>query len=277
MILEVHTKAGWMCLDATRATDTPARLMNHESDKTATTRPFKALLVDDAWRVSFTLTRNLVPGEFITWDCGVSPEGQEWLMRKNKPPTSTKSKPSSIFGDEDLGVLGWYTDQPRDNLTPDEKTSPTLSTDSEDSEMEVMGDEHADPVQEDYSDFILAESKEDTCFASDDKTVGEADKEEEEEEYDEEVCGGKSFLDVEAREDLPSTSWGSREVRPPPRYFPNSSDSEPEPSSRPPARKMKINIISSSDSETQHERRCELGRSSSSVEALPSRETPRSL
>ena len=225
MILEVHTKAGWMCLDATRATDT-----------------------------------------------------QEWLMRKNKPPTSTKSKPSSIFGDEDLGVLGWYTDQPRDNLTPDEKTSPTLSTDSEDSEMEVMGDEHADPVQEDYSDFILAESKEDTCFASDDETVGEADKEEEEEEeYDEEVCGGKSFLDVEAREDLPSTSWGSREVRPPPRYFPNSSDSEPEPSSRPPARKMKINIISSSDSETEHERRCELGRSSSSVEALPSRETPRSL
>ena len=33
MILEVLTKAGWVCL-ATRCTDVPGRLMNHETNKT---------------------------------------------------------------------------------------------------------------------------------------------------------------------------------------------------------------------------------------------------
>ena len=126
MILEALTKAGWVCLDATRATETVARLMNHSPSSEATARPFKALLVKGNWRVGFVATRDLVPGEQLTWDYGASPEGQTWLMRRPPPPTTTTPPPpatsttpppqttttttttqsSSIFGDDDLGLLG---------------------------------------------------------------------------------------------------------------------------------------------------------------------------
>ena len=89
MILEALTKAVWVCLNATRATETVAKLMNHSPSREATARPFKALLVKGNWRVGFVATRDLVPGEELTWDYGASPEGQTWLMRRPPPPSTT--------------------------------------------------------------------------------------------------------------------------------------------------------------------------------------------
>ena len=85
MNLEALTKAGWVCLDATRATETVARLLNHRSSREGTARPFKALLVKGHWRVEFITTRHLVAGEELAWDYGASPEGQTWLMRRSHP------------------------------------------------------------------------------------------------------------------------------------------------------------------------------------------------
>ena len=51
MILEALTKEGWVCIDATRATETVARLLNRSSSREATARRFKALLVKGHWRV----------------------------------------------------------------------------------------------------------------------------------------------------------------------------------------------------------------------------------
>ena len=79
MVLEVHTKRGWICLDATRSHDTPGRLLNHAPARSATVRVFKPLLINGQWRVAFLANRNISPGE-ICWDYGIPPEGQAWLM-----------------------------------------------------------------------------------------------------------------------------------------------------------------------------------------------------
>jgi SET domain-containing protein len=84
MILDIHTKHGWLCLDATRCHDTVGRLLNHAPHRRATVRPFRPLLVDGEWRVGFLANREIKPGEEICWDYGCSPEGQEWLMRNTR-------------------------------------------------------------------------------------------------------------------------------------------------------------------------------------------------
>ena len=82
MVLEVQTRKGWMCLDATRKIGTVGRLFNHAPSGRATLQPHKPLFVRGKWRVGFLAARNILPGEELTWDYGCPPEGQPWLMKK---------------------------------------------------------------------------------------------------------------------------------------------------------------------------------------------------
>ena len=78
-ILDVLTKDGWMCLDATRSYNSVGRLLNHAPRTTATLTPYKPLSIRGVWRVGFTATKELMPGTELTWDYGCCPGGLEWL------------------------------------------------------------------------------------------------------------------------------------------------------------------------------------------------------
>ena len=80
-ILDVLTKDGWMCLDATRSYSCVGRLLNHAPRNSATLTPYKPLQIGGAWRVGFTAARDLSPGTELTWDYGCQPRGLEWLKR----------------------------------------------------------------------------------------------------------------------------------------------------------------------------------------------------
>ncbi len=77
MIIEVQTKKGWICLDATRKTDAIARLMNHAPPQVATARPHRAFLLHGEWRLGFVATRDLTIGEELVWNYDCPPEGQQ--------------------------------------------------------------------------------------------------------------------------------------------------------------------------------------------------------
>lgn len=95
MVFEVETRAGWVCLDATRATHTPGRLMNHAAARVATAKPYKALMLEGKWRVGFIATSDLHKGQELTWDYGCSPDGQQWLMRR-QPARSNEGVTASF-------------------------------------------------------------------------------------------------------------------------------------------------------------------------------------
>ena len=80
-VLDVLTRDGWMCLDATRSFSSVGRLLNHAARPAATLTPYKPLLVGGKWRVGFVAARELMPGDELTWDYGCSPGGLEWLKR----------------------------------------------------------------------------------------------------------------------------------------------------------------------------------------------------
>ena len=84
MIIDVQTPHGWLCFDATRLYASPGRLMNHARAPDATVAPFKPLLVGGQWRLGFVATRDLAPGDELTWDYGCEPGGIEWLKRRRK-------------------------------------------------------------------------------------------------------------------------------------------------------------------------------------------------
>ena len=81
-IIDVHTRDGWVCLDATRSFSAIGRLLNHAPRAVATLTPYKPLFVGGKWRVGFTASRQLHPGEELTWDYGCEPGGLEWLKRR---------------------------------------------------------------------------------------------------------------------------------------------------------------------------------------------------
>ena len=87
-IIDVQTPSGWVCFDATRSFHSPGRLMNHAPRFAATVVPFKPLLLDGKWRLGFTATRDLSPGEELMWDYGCTPGGIEWLKRRPKVSTT---------------------------------------------------------------------------------------------------------------------------------------------------------------------------------------------
>ena len=82
MILEVETKTGWVSLDATRCIDIPGRLIDQEINKTSIARPYKAILIIGQWRVGFISTRDLVPGDELTWEYVVLPLDTPETKRK---------------------------------------------------------------------------------------------------------------------------------------------------------------------------------------------------
>ncbi len=82
MIFEVQTRNGWICLDATRKTDSIGRLLNHAPPRLATARAHKAVLLNGEWRVGFYAIRDLSIGEEVTWDYNCPPEGQQWLFKR---------------------------------------------------------------------------------------------------------------------------------------------------------------------------------------------------
>ena len=82
MILEVLTKTGWVSLDATRCIDIPGRLIDQETNKTSIARPYKAMLIIGKWRVGFIRTRDLVPGDELTWEYVVLPLDTPETKRK---------------------------------------------------------------------------------------------------------------------------------------------------------------------------------------------------
>ena len=82
-ILDTLTRDGWVCLDATRRLSSAGRLLNHAPKSVATLTPFKPLFVRGKWRVGFVATRDLSPGEELTWDYGCQPGGVDWLRRKS--------------------------------------------------------------------------------------------------------------------------------------------------------------------------------------------------
>lgn len=73
-ILDILTRDGWMCLDATRLYSSVGRLLNHAPKSTATLTPYKPLQISGIWRVGFTASRDLSPGTELTWDYGCKPE-----------------------------------------------------------------------------------------------------------------------------------------------------------------------------------------------------------
>ena len=75
-IIDVQTADGWVCLDATRCLVSPGRLLNHAPRDRATLAPFKPLFLKGRWRVGFVATRDLHPGQELTWDYGCSPGGR---------------------------------------------------------------------------------------------------------------------------------------------------------------------------------------------------------
>lgn len=79
-ILEIQTKDGWFCLDATRAMGTMGRLLNHSSKPNI--KPFRPLYLRKKWRVGFVALRDIYPGEEIMWDYGCPPDGLQWLYRR---------------------------------------------------------------------------------------------------------------------------------------------------------------------------------------------------
>ena len=81
LIFDVQTAKGWFCLDATRRYTSTGRLMNHAAANEATVKPFRALWVDNRWKVSFLAICDIVEGEELTWDYGCPPKGEEWLMQ----------------------------------------------------------------------------------------------------------------------------------------------------------------------------------------------------
>lgn len=91
-ILDVLTKDGWVCLDATRSFLSFGRLLNHASKSLATLSPHTPLLVEGKWRVGFTATGDLLPGDELTWDYSCPPEGIMWLERhcKDNYPFNTQ-------------------------------------------------------------------------------------------------------------------------------------------------------------------------------------------
>ena len=63
-ILEVQTKEGWWCLNATRALGTVGRLLNHSTRPNL--KPFHPLLVRGKWRVGFIAQRANEPQEELS-------------------------------------------------------------------------------------------------------------------------------------------------------------------------------------------------------------------
>lgn len=88
-ILDILTKEGWFCIDSTRSLSL-GRLLNHAPKTIATLTPFKPLLINGKWRVGFTAARDLIAGEELTWDYGVSPGGINWLKRCAQTKTKCK-------------------------------------------------------------------------------------------------------------------------------------------------------------------------------------------
>ena len=86
MVLDVQTPRWWYCLDATQEYNGVGRLMNHAMPSRATAKPFRPLLVENQWRVGFISTRDISPGEEITWDYACPPMGNEFLRRTRRVP-----------------------------------------------------------------------------------------------------------------------------------------------------------------------------------------------
>ena len=84
MILDIQTPCGWYCIDATQDYDGVGRLMNHALPSQATAKPFRPLRVHNQWRVGFLSTRDISPGEEITWDYACPPLGNKFLMRRRQ-------------------------------------------------------------------------------------------------------------------------------------------------------------------------------------------------
>lgn len=102
-IIDVQTSNGWMCFDATRHFLSPGRLMNHAQRGIATVCPFKPILVNGQWRLGFLATRDLNPGEELTWDYGCAPRGIEWL--KKRPKASATSEACGVHGRQCVCVV----------------------------------------------------------------------------------------------------------------------------------------------------------------------------
>ena len=83
-VLEVQTKEGWVCLDATRKVGTLGRLLNHSSRPNL--KPFRPLHVRGKWRAGFIALCPIKAGEELLWDYGCPPEGQKWLYRHPQVP-----------------------------------------------------------------------------------------------------------------------------------------------------------------------------------------------
>jgi hypothetical protein len=94
-IIDVQTSKGWVCFDATRNFLSPARLMNHSPKGKATLTPFKPLLIGGRWRLGFIATRDLQPGQELTWDYGCNPGGIDWLKKRPSKGSDARSAEGS--------------------------------------------------------------------------------------------------------------------------------------------------------------------------------------
>ena len=98
-IIDAQTSQGWMCFDATRRFLSPGRLMNHEPRGKATLTPFKPLLIGGKWRLGFVATRDLQPGQELTWDYCCAPGGIDWLKKRPNKSASGERKLSLCLHD----------------------------------------------------------------------------------------------------------------------------------------------------------------------------------
>ena len=106
-VMDVQTSQGWMCFDATRRFLSPGRLMNHARRCEATLTPFKPVLLGGKWRVGFLASRDLQPGEELTWDYGCSPGGIHWLNRRLKKATIGEHKNCALHHKNIVHVFVW--------------------------------------------------------------------------------------------------------------------------------------------------------------------------
>ena len=103
-IIEAPVQGTWLCFDATRRFGGVGRYANHATQKKATAKLFRPLMVQGKHRIALLAERDMDAGEEVTFDYGCKPEGREWLMRRPRsvapepPPTHSSLTPTAASG-----------------------------------------------------------------------------------------------------------------------------------------------------------------------------------
>ena len=71
---------GWICLDATRNTNSWGRYINHSA--TPNLKPHNPVMVRGKWRVGFVALRDIQKGEELFYDYGHQRNAPDWMKKR---------------------------------------------------------------------------------------------------------------------------------------------------------------------------------------------------